>query len=50
MHELSDTDALHRIWECLNGVEWSADTLEALAALVEATGRPVAPPPIEDRR
>jgi hypothetical protein len=29
MHELSDTEAVHRIWDCLSGVlEGSADTLE----------------------
>ena len=51
MHALSDTEALHRIHECLNGLEWwSADTLEAIAALIEATGRPIAPPPVKDRR
>jgi hypothetical protein len=32
-----------------NGVEWSADTLEALAVLVEGTGRRIAPPPVDDR-
>jgi hypothetical protein len=50
MQELTDTEALQRIWNCLNRVEWSADTLEAIAALVEATGRPIAPPPVQDRR
>jgi hypothetical protein len=50
MHTLSDTEALDRIWDCLQGVEWSADTLEAIAALVEATGRRIAPPPVADRR
>jgi hypothetical protein len=50
MHELSDTEALNRIYDCLNGVEWSADTMEAIAVLVEATARPIAPPPVEDRR
>ena len=45
MRTLSDTEALNRIHECLNGVEWSAETLAAIAALVEATGRPIAPPP-----
>ena len=47
---MSDTEALNRIHECLNGLEWSADTLDAIAALVEATGRPIAPPAVEDRR
>ena len=50
MPPLSDTEALDRIHECLNGLEWSADTLEAIAALIEATGRPIAPPPVLDRR
>lgn len=50
MRELSDTDVVNRIYDCLNGVEWSAGTLEAIAALVEATGRRIAPPPVEDRR
>ena len=50
MRTRSDTEALNRIHACLDGVEWSADTLEAIAALVEATGRPIAPPPVEDRR
>ena len=50
MPPLSDTEALNRIHECLNGLEWSADTLEAIAALIEATGRPIAPPPMPDRR
>jgi len=50
MRTLSDTEALNRIHECLNGVEWSAETLAAIAALVEATGRPIAPPPLLDRR
>ena len=50
MPPLSDTEALNRIHECLNGLEWSADILEAIAALVEATGRPIAPPPVSDRR
>jgi hypothetical protein len=50
MRTLSDTEALNRIHACLSGLEWSADTLEAIAALVEATGRLIAPPPVEDRR
>jgi hypothetical protein len=50
MQALSGTEALNRIHECLNGLEWSADTLEAIAALIEATGRPIAPPPVQDRR
>ena len=50
MPPLSDTEALNRIHECLNGLEWSAETLAAIAALVEATGRPIAPPPLLDRR
>jgi hypothetical protein len=50
MQALSDTEALNRIHDCLNGLEWSADTLEAIAALLEATGRPIAPPPVQDRR
>jgi len=50
MRTLSDTEALNRIHACLDGVEWSGDTLEAIAALVDATGRPIAPPPVEDRR
>ena len=50
MHTVSDTEALNRIHECLNGLEWSAETLAAIAALVEATGRPIAPPPLLDRR
>ena len=45
MRTLSDTEALDRIHACLTGLEWSADTLEAIAALVDATGRPIAPPP-----
>ena len=39
MRTLSDTEALNRIHECLNGLEWSPDTLEAIAALIEATYR-----------
>jgi hypothetical protein len=50
MRTLSDTDALDRIHACLSGLEWSADTLEAIAALVEATGRCVAPPPPDNRQ
>jgi hypothetical protein len=50
MRTLSDTEALNRIYDCLNGLERSPDTLDAIAALVEATGRPIAPPPAEDRR
>jgi hypothetical protein len=50
MRPLSDTEALDRIHACLTGLEWSADTLEAIAALVDATGRPIAPPPPDDRR
>ena len=50
MRTLSDTEALNRIYDCLNGLEWSADTLEAIAVLIEATGRPIAPPPVKDRR
>ena len=50
MRTLSDTEALNRIHACLNGLEWSADTLEAIAALIEETGRPIAPPPVKDRR
>ena len=50
MRTLSDTEALDRIHACLAGLEWSADTLEAIAALVEATGRTIAPPPPDDRR
>ena len=50
MPPVSDTETLNRIQECLNGLEWSADTLEAIAALIEATGRPIAPPPVPDRR
>jgi hypothetical protein len=47
---VSDTEALDRIHACLTGLEWSADTLEAIAALVDATGRPIAPPLPDDRR
>jgi len=50
MRTLTDTEALDGIYDCLNGLEWSADTLDAIAALVEATGRPIAPPAVEDRR
>ena len=50
MRTLSDTEALDRIHACLTGLEWSPDTLEAIAALVAATGRPIAPPPPDDRR
>jgi hypothetical protein len=50
MRTLSDTEALDRTHACLTGLEWSADTLEAIAALVEATGRPIAPPSPDDRR
>ena len=50
MQTLTDTEALDRIYDCLHGLEWSADTLDAIAALVEATGRPIAPPPVPDRR
>jgi hypothetical protein len=50
MRTLSDTEALDRIHACLTGLEWFADTLEAIAALVDATGRLVAPPPPADRR
>ena len=50
MRTLSDTEALNRIHDGLNGLEWSADTLEAIGALLEATGRPIAPPPVPDRR
>jgi hypothetical protein len=50
MRTLSDTEALDRIHAGLTGLEWSADTLEAIAALVEGTGRPIAPPPAEDWR
>ena len=50
MRTLSDTEALNHIYACLNGLEWSADTLEAIASLIEATGRPIAPPPVKDRR
>jgi hypothetical protein len=50
MRTLRDTEALDHIHACLTGLEWSSDTLEAIAHLVEATGRPIVPPPIEDRR
>jgi hypothetical protein len=50
MRTLSDTEALDGIHACLTGLEWSADTLEAIAALVEATGRPIAPPPPDNRQ
>jgi hypothetical protein len=50
MPTLSDTEALERIHACLTRLEWSADTVEAIAALVDATGRPSAPPPVEERR
>jgi hypothetical protein len=50
MRPLSDTEALDRIHACLTGLEWSADTLEAIGALVDATGRPIAPPPPDHRR
>ena len=50
MRTLSDTEALDRIHACLTGLEWSADTLEAIATHVEATGRTIAPPPAEDWR
>jgi hypothetical protein len=50
MRTLSDTEALDRIHACLTGLEWSADTLEAIAALVDATGRPIARPSPDDRR
>jgi hypothetical protein len=50
MRTLSDTEALDRIHACLTGLEWSADTLEAIAALVEAPSRPIAPPPPDNRR
>jgi hypothetical protein len=47
---LSDTEALDRIHACLTGLEGAADTVEAIAALVDTTGRPIAPPPAEDWR
>ena len=50
MRTLSDTEALNHIYACLNGLEWSADTLEAIASLIEPSGRPIAPPPVKDRR
>ncbi len=50
MRTLSDTEAPDRIHACLTGLEWSADTLEAIATLVDVTGRLIAPPPSDNRR
>jgi len=39
-----DREALDRITEEMSGVEWSADTLEIIAQIVEMTGRKILPP------
>lgn len=39
---MTDTDALTAIHALLSGQQWDADTLDAIAELVEATGRLVA--------
>jgi hypothetical protein len=40
---MGDVDALIAIQELLSGKEWSADTLEAIAAVMESAGYPILP-------
>jgi hypothetical protein len=44
--EVSDTDAVDRIRQMLDGVEWSTDTLEHVADVVRETGRLVNEPTV----
>lgn len=39
-----DTEAMDQIHQCMNQVGWDADTLDAIAGIVRATGRPVEDP------
>lgn len=41
---MDDTTALNAITNALSGTEWSADTLDAIADVVRATGRTIADP------
>jgi hypothetical protein len=36
---MTDTEAMALIHRALDGVEWSADTLDEIARIVERTGR-----------
>lgn len=38
---MTDTEALDRLAELMSGAEWSADTLDAIADVVRATGRSI---------
>lgn len=41
-HGISDAVALTLIWETLSGNEWNADVIDAVARVLELSGRPVA--------
>lgn len=42
--EISDSEALARIQQILSGVSWDPDHIEAVADVVEKTGRSILPP------
>lgn len=39
--KLDDATAMNRIHEAMNATEWSADTLDVIAMIVELTGRTI---------
>ena len=39
-----DTTTLNQIHRILNGTEWDSETIEKVAALIEASGRHIADP------
>jgi len=41
---VNDTEALDQIHGIMSGKEWSSETLEAIAEVVESTGRLIAEP------
>jgi hypothetical protein len=41
---LTDTEAVDQIHKLMDGLEWSADTLDEMARLVELTGRLIQDP------
>ena len=44
LRKIHDAEALDGIWELLDGVEWEPETLEAIAEILEETGRHVSAP------
>ena len=45
----ADSEALHSIHALMDGTEWSADTLQDIAAVLKRAGLPVREPADDDR-